>query len=136
MKACYPQSKWFKTAQVGINTILSTVSHISAKSGIEGYKTKRSLRVMAATCLFHQGVDEQLIMACTGHCSQDRVWINKRPCEELSGMLHGGDEEEASEKKMRLSETDKENYFKEVMKQNPLDHAPNIHFTGYSGITH
>ena len=80
-------------------------------------------------------------MAHTGHWSLDRVRTYKHPCEKQhkqpSGMLHGRDQEEASEKKTKSSEADKENSFKEVKmtkKQNSLDDAPKLHFTGCSGI--
>ena len=64
---------WFKTTPMGINTIRSMVRNLCAESGVEAYKTNHSLRVTAATCLFHKGVDEPLIMQRTGHRSLDGV---------------------------------------------------------------
>ena len=69
---------WFKTTPMGINTLRSTVKSLCARSGVEGYKTNHSLRVTAATRLYHKGVDEQLIMERTGHRSLDGVRSYKR----------------------------------------------------------
>ena len=53
--------------------------------GIQGYKTNQSLRVTATTRLYSSGVDEQLVMECTGHRSMEeyavtnaRRWNNKK----------------------------------------------------------
>ena len=106
-----------KNTQMGINTVDYTLKCPScARSAIKGCKTNHSLRITAATRLFQDGMDEQLIMEHTGHRSVDRVKTCKRSCEEqhkeLSGMLHivqGGDQEGGREKKMKISEADKEN---------------------------
>ena len=58
---------------IGVNTVCTTVQNMCQESGVEGYNTNHSLRVTAATCLFHEGKDEQLIMARTGHRSTDGV---------------------------------------------------------------
>ena len=42
-----------------------------AKLGILRFKTSHSLQVTSASRLFHSGIDEQLIMAHTGHRSVD-----------------------------------------------------------------
>ena len=47
-------------------------------AGIQGHTMNHSLRVTTATILFHAGVDEQLIMKCTGHRSLDGVCLYKR----------------------------------------------------------
>ena len=52
---------------IGHNTLGKTVSRSCTMSGIKGFKTNHSLRVTAATRLFHAGVDEQLIIKRTGH---------------------------------------------------------------------
>ena len=84
---------WYKTIPIGINSLRSTVSTLCQKGGIDGYKTNHSLRVTAATRLFHEGIDEQLIMERTGHRSIDGVRTYKRTCSEqhakLSDVLHG-----------------------------------------------
>ena len=76
-----------------INTLRSTVSKLCQRGGIDGYKTNHSLRVTAATRLFHEGIDEQLIMERTGHRSIDGARTYKRTCseqhEKLSNVLHG-----------------------------------------------
>ena len=45
---------------------------------IQSFKTNPSLRVSLATKLFQNGIDEQLIMTKTGHCSTDGVRKDKR----------------------------------------------------------
>ena len=71
---------------------------LCARSGVEGHKTNHSLRVTAATHLYHKGIDKQLIMERTGHRSLDGVRSYKHPCEEqhkeLSHVLHGGEKKE------------------------------------------
>ena len=58
-----PKTKvWFKASPIGTNTIAKTVKRLCEAAGIQGHKTNHSLRVTAATRLFHEGVDEQLIM--------------------------------------------------------------------------
>ena len=47
-------------------------------AGIEGYRTNHSLRATATTRLYKAGVDEQLVMECTGHHSVDGVRCYKR----------------------------------------------------------
>ena len=87
------ENVWYKTIPIGINTLRSTVSKLCQKGSIDGYKTKQSLRVTAATRLFHESVDEQLIMERTGHRSIDGVRTYKRTSSEqhakLSDVLNG-----------------------------------------------
>lgn len=52
-------------------------------AGYEDQYTNHSLRVPAATKLFGVGVDEQLIMARTGHSSVSGVYTYKRKVEKL-----------------------------------------------------
>ncbi len=54
------------------------------RPGISGYKTIHSLRATTATRLFHEGVDEQLIMERTGHYSVDGVRSYKQTTRETS----------------------------------------------------
>ena len=42
--------------------LATTVKRLCRKAGISGYKTNHSLRVTAATRLFREGLDEQLII--------------------------------------------------------------------------
>ena len=66
---------WYTKTPVGHNTL---VSCLGKTSGIQGLKTNHSLRVTAATRLFHSGVDEQLIMSRTGYHSIEGVRAYKR----------------------------------------------------------
>ena len=56
-------------------------------AGINGFKTNHSLRVSLATRLFQSGIDEQLIMAKTGHRSTDGVRQYKRVNDEQLEIL-------------------------------------------------
>ena len=60
---------------------------------IEGHYSNHSLRRRAATRLFEAGVDEQLIMLCTGHSTTSGVRSYKRVSEQLkdvtSDVLNG-----------------------------------------------
>ena len=95
---------------IGVNTVCTTVQNMCQEAGVEGYKTNHSLRVTAATCLFHEGKDEQLIMARTGHHSTDGVQTYKRTSmeqhKELSDALQGG---QGEAKRPKVVEEDKEN---------------------------
>ncbi len=61
---------------------------------IQGYKTNHSLRATAASRLYSSGVDEQLVMECTGHRSAEGVRSNKRTSmmqkQEISDILNTG----------------------------------------------
>ena len=63
------QDMWYSRQAIGVNSLANFVKEICNKSGIGGHHTKHSLRATTATKLFQQGVDEQLIMARTGHRS-------------------------------------------------------------------
>ncbi|XP_070568245.1 zinc finger MYM-type protein 2-like [Ptychodera flava] len=60
---------WYSTMPVGRNTLMKTVARLCENAGIEGYYTNHSLRATAATRLFADGMDEQLIAEKTGHRS-------------------------------------------------------------------
>ena len=63
----------------GNHNLLSNMIHkICLRAGISGYKTNHSLRATTASRLYHEGVDEQLIMERTGHCSIDGIISYKR----------------------------------------------------------
>ena len=81
------ENVWYKTIPIGINTLRSTVSKLCQKGSIDGYKTKQSLRVTAATRLFHESVDEQLIMERTGHRSIDGGRISEHPLSNMRSSL-------------------------------------------------
>ena len=69
---------WYSKSPVGHNKLSKTVARIGQTVGISGFKTNHSLRVTSATRLFQSGIDEQLIMAHTGHRSVDGVRSYKR----------------------------------------------------------
>ena len=73
---------WYANQAIGHNTLSSMMQDMCKKAGIEGYKTNHSLRATAASRLFHEGVDEQLIMERTGHHSLDGVRSYKRTATE------------------------------------------------------
>ena len=79
---------WYSCNPMGHNTLANTVPGILKEAGIAGYFTNHSLRATSATRLFDAGVDEQLIMARTGHCSSAGVRsykrISKQLCEKTS----------------------------------------------------
>ena len=68
---------------VGHNVLAGTVQHLFKAAGIEGHYSNHSLRATSATCLFDAGLDEQLIMARTGHSSSDGVKSYKRVTKHL-----------------------------------------------------
>ena len=92
---------WYTSVPVGHNALSPTLRRLCIEAGIQGYITNHSLRVTAATRLFHKGVDEQLIMARTGHRSTDGIRAYKRISEEqqkaLSDVLNNPEKEELKE---------------------------------------
>ena len=86
---------------VGHNTLSKTVHRLCNMAGINGYKTNHSLRVTTATRLFQSGVDEQLIMARTGHRSLDGIRTYKRVSDEqhkqVSAILNNTGESTSNE---------------------------------------
>ena len=95
-------------------------------AGITGYKTNHSLRVTLATRLFKEGIDEQLIMAKTGHRSTDGVRSYKRVSKEqlelISNVVQGG----SLEKKPKLEPTTEDaNNVKPLMDK---ENVPTMHF--------
>ena len=98
---------WYTKTPVGHNTLGRTVSRLCKTSGIPGFKTNHSLRVTAATRLFHSGVDEQFIMSRTGHRSLEGVRAYKRVSddqkEQVSTVLNDITNGSNPEKKPELS---------------------------------
>ena len=83
---------WYSCNPMGHNTLANTVPCILKEAGIAGYFTNHSLRATSETRLFDEGVDEQLIMARTGHCSSAGVRsykrIPKQLCEKTSEIFN------------------------------------------------
>ena len=92
---------WYSNRVVGCNTLGNTVKQLCKLAGIQGRKINHSLRCTAATRLFHQGIDEQLIMDITGHQSTDGVRAYKRistdQYREVSSILQGQEKKEQKE---------------------------------------
>ncbi len=66
--------------------IANTIPRLFREAGISGHYTNHSLRATTATRLFDAGIDEQLIIARTGHSSTVGVRSYKRITEPLKEM--------------------------------------------------
>ncbi len=67
---------------LGMNKVREIIKNLLKSAGIDGCFTNHSLRVTAATRMYSQGIDEQVIKERTGHCS-DAVRAYKRTDENL-----------------------------------------------------
>ncbi len=76
-----PQT-WYVDKPVGINVLSKVVSNLMARIGRQGKFTNHSLRVSAATRMFNEGIEEQVVKEKTGHRS-DAVRAYKRTAEHL-----------------------------------------------------
>ena len=77
-KKTYKEDTWFTTRPMGINTLQKMLKTMCQKAGLGINHTNHSLKASLATRLYHQNVDEQLIMQMTGHRSIDGVRSYKR----------------------------------------------------------
>ncbi|XP_070543784.1 uncharacterized protein [Ptychodera flava] len=68
----------FSSQKVGVNTLGQYTKQMCTMAGIEGYHTGHSGKVTAATSLYCQGFDEQLIKERTGHRSDEALRAYKR----------------------------------------------------------
>ena len=66
---------WYSRQPMGANTLATFTREACHKSGLTGYYTSHSLRTTTATRVFSEGVDEQLIMARTGHRSVEGTFF-------------------------------------------------------------
>ncbi len=73
---------WYVDKPVGINVLSKCVGNLMARIGREGKFTNHSWRVSAATRMFNDGVEEQVVKERTGHRS-DAVRAYKRTAEHL-----------------------------------------------------
>lgn len=94
--------RWYSNRVVGYNALSSTVKRLCSAAGIVGKKTNHSLRATAATRLYRDQVDEQLIMDVTGHRSVEGIRSYKRTSadqfKDVSQVLHcNGKENETAE---------------------------------------
>ncbi len=76
------QDIWYLKSAVGHNTLANMVSKMIKQANIPGNFSNHSLCSTATTRLFHASVDEQLIMARTGHSSTRGVRAYKRICDQ------------------------------------------------------
>ena len=60
---------WYVNRPAGINRLHTAVSDMCKIAGLPGHYTNHSLRSTAATKLYQNSVDEQIIMEITGHRS-------------------------------------------------------------------
>ena len=81
------QDCWYYNKPVGHNPLSETVKRLCSKVGADGYYTNHSLRRTCATRLFQSGIDEQEIMAITGHRSTDGVRVYKEISHEQEHQL-------------------------------------------------
>ena len=65
----WTDAEWYNAVPMGVNTLCTVVSRLCKMAGFSGYFTNHSLRATAATRLFEEDVDEQLVMAKTGFIS-------------------------------------------------------------------
>ncbi|XP_048763272.2 uncharacterized protein LOC125671541 isoform X2 [Ostrea edulis] len=70
----------FSEQPLGLNKLSTIIKDMTEKAGMQGRYTNHSAIRSCATTLFQSGVDQQSIMARTGHQS-NTVRAYKRPCE-------------------------------------------------------
>ena len=137
---------WYSDTPVGHNTLSKTVKRLCASAGISGFKTNHSLRVTNATRLFQGGVDEQLIMARTGHRSVEGVRSYKRVSAEqrlalsevLNSATNGNKESLAPDVKKPCHETLKQSVVSLASGKaggSSESIVPSLNFSGCSQIT-
>ena len=60
---------WYVNRPAGINRLRTAMGSMCQEAGLPGHYTNHSFHSMAATKLYQNSVDEQIIMHITGHCS-------------------------------------------------------------------
>ena len=76
-----PQT-WYIDKPIGINVLSKTVSNLMSRIGREGKFTNHSLQVSAATHMFNDGIEKQVVKEKTGHRS-NAIRAYKRTAEHL-----------------------------------------------------
>ena len=98
---------------VGHNKLSKTVKQLTDKLEIQGYFTNHSLHRTCATRLYQGGVDDQRIMAVTGHRSTNGVKVYKeishQQHEEITKIIQG----HKGKRKMDVMDDEKESCQKE-----------------------
>ena len=64
---------WYSKTPCGHNALQRVVPELMKQADFSSYFTNHSLPASAATRLFENGVDQQLIMDRTGHSSKEGV---------------------------------------------------------------
>lgn len=77
------EEAWYYNIAIGHNTLSKTVSELCKNGDIGGRKTNHSLRATCATRMFDEGIEEQIIMERTGHCTSKGVRAYKRTSSHL-----------------------------------------------------
>ena len=87
---------WYSCQPIGCNTLSNVVSKIAKKAGIEGKVTNHSLCATAASCLYNENFDEQLICEITGHRSnavRGYKHSSYNQLKSISNILYGNTDE-------------------------------------------
>ena len=88
---------------VGINMLTATIARLCKEAGLKGFRSNHSLRATAATRLYEDGQDEQLISEITGHKS-NAVREYKRTNTEMKRKANQTINSKPSEQKKPRSE--------------------------------
>ena len=80
---------WFSWTPLEHNTLKNVEKRICEKAGVPGYKTNYFVRATTATRLYSKGVDEQLVMECTGHRIRSYKWTSSEQ-QEISPIFWMG----------------------------------------------
>ncbi|CAG2208377.1 unnamed protein product [Mytilus edulis] len=94
---------WFAAMPVGINMLTATIARLCKEAGLKGFRSNHSLRATAATRLYEDGQDEQLISEITGHKS-NAVREYKRTNTEMKRKANQTINSKPSEQKKPRSE--------------------------------
>ena len=81
---------WYSVQPIGINTINKVIPNLCKAANFNGKYTNHSLRATAATRLFANGIEEQLVASITGHSSlavRSYKRISSQQRETLSNIL-------------------------------------------------
>ncbi|VDI49162.1 Hypothetical predicted protein, partial [Mytilus galloprovincialis] len=98
-----PGQVWFAAMPVGINMLTATIARLCKEAGLKGFRSNLSLRATAATRLYEDGQDEQLISEITGHKS-NAVREYKRTNTEMKRKANQTINSKPSEQKKPRSE--------------------------------
>ena len=100
---------WYYPRPVGHNVLSQTVQKLLDQIGVKGHFTNHSLRRTCATRLYQGGIDEQRIMAVTGHRSVEAVRIYKEMSDEQQEKISETIQaKEAPRKKFKMDPEEQE----------------------------